>query len=193
MSLIPAAAKMCLFACAESSIMMICPSRYTPQVFDQSLQAAVNLQEVGGRSAVLEIPLAQRVDLSPQVKCWTGLQYGIDPKLLKYLSTLIPSSPSSQPGVNASQLSRIIASQIKKDVVLPLSFVDCVARTKRILLNLQLMAAAPNLTIVEAGADAPDESVPFFEEVNYSQLCHELCEEKNPTCHQHGKVVDWPV
>jgi hypothetical protein len=59
MSIIPAAAKTRLFACAELSIMLICPSRYTPQVFDQSLQAAVDLQEVGGRSAVLEIPLAQ--------------------------------------------------------------------------------------------------------------------------------------
>jgi hypothetical protein len=53
-----------------------------------------------------------------------------------------------------------------------------VARTKRILLNLQLTAAAPNLAIVEAGADAPDKLVPFFEEVNYSQLNCELCEEK---------------
>jgi hypothetical protein len=182
MSIIPAAAKTCLFACAELSILLVCPSRYTPQVFDQCLQAAVAQQDGGHRSAVPEIPLSQQVEILPQAKSWTGLQYGIDPKLLKYCSTQIVLSPLSQPGVNASPLSRIIASRIKKDVVLQLSFVDCVARTKRIILNLQLTAAAasaPDIDMEEAvAADALNDPVPFFEEVNYAQLCQELEEEE---------------
>jgi hypothetical protein len=43
---------------------------------------------------------------------------------------------------------------------------------------LQLTAAAPNLTIVKAGTDAPDELDPFFEEVNYTQLRHDFVKKK---------------
>ncbi len=40
-------------------------------------------------------------------------------------------------------------------------------------------AAAPNIDMEETGAaDAQDDPVPFYEEVNYDQLCHELGEEK---------------
>lgn len=141
---IPAPAKTRIFQCAETAIMLCNVPRYKP----------VTMKDVTANDGVLEVPEAGRVDLSNEVKSWTGLGYGIDPKLLPFRNTSYPETAHMSSRQITSPLSRILAARLSNQVVIPLSFIDSWAQVKRCFLEYEARANGHDF--------ADDEPLPDF-------------------------------
>ena len=167
---IPPAARTRLFQCAETALMICNPSNYTPKVFE-SITSELN--------GVLEVPVTRRSELADDVKDWTGLFYGIEPLLLKFRTSPTPATPHASSSQATSPLARIIASRLNGQVVLPLDFVNSVAKTKQTLLRYQDIARRGPQALDDGWVEEePSESFGFFDDIDYGYLRNNLTEDQ---------------
>jgi hypothetical protein len=124
---LPASAKTAIVAKAELSVLLTNPSFCQSRVLNNAMN--------GHSLQTYDIPIQCRKELNDNVKSWTGLSYGVDPMLLLLEGANVPVSAHSPIGRNTTPLSHVMASYMRKEVLLPLVFIQARAAVNRCMIQ----------------------------------------------------------